>query len=102
MFSPQARYLHEMRTCSKRTAYNPAKHDHSQAILSLVSAGIGLAIVPAGTQNARSSDVIFMPLDLCDDYLAELHMIWSPDNRSPLLRDVRDIIIAAHAGTKTR
>ncbi|WJH41146.1 LysR substrate-binding domain-containing protein [Aliirhizobium terrae] len=56
MFSPQARYLHEKltklmvnRTITPRVVQHMT---HSQAILSLVSAGIGLAIVPAGTQNA--------------------------------------------------
>jgi DNA-binding transcriptional LysR family regulator len=95
MFSPRARYLHEMLTqLMKVHKIEPRivqSMTHSQAILSLVSAGIGLAIVPAGTQNACFADVVFRPLDLREECIAELHAIWSPDNRSPLLRDVREI-----------
>ncbi|TDK32349.1 LysR family transcriptional regulator [Rhizobium deserti] len=95
MFSPKARYLHKMLT-QLMTAHKIEPRivqsmTHSQAILSLVSAGIGLAIVPAGTQNACFADIVFRPLDMRDDYIAELHAIWSPDNRSPLLRDMRDV-----------
>ncbi len=57
----------------------------SQAILSLVSAGIGLAIVPAGTQNACFDNVVFRPMDLQQECVAELHAIWSPNNRNALL-----------------
>jgi DNA-binding transcriptional LysR family regulator len=95
MFSPQARYLHEMltqlMTVHKIEPRVVQSMTHSQAILSLVSAGIGLAIVPAGTQNACFADVVFRPADLGKDCIAELHAIWSPDNRSPLLRDVREL-----------
>lgn len=100
MFSPQARYLHDMLTrliAEHRIEPRIVQSmTHSQAILSLVSAGIGLAMVPAGTQNACSTDVIFRPLDLREDCLAELHMIWSPDNRSSLLRDVRAVCEDRH------
>ena len=106
MFSPQARYLHDMLTLliaeHRMEPRIVQSMTHSQAILSLVSAGIGLAIVPAGTQNACSGDVIFRPLDLREDCVAELHMIWSADNRSPLLKEVREMAGAGHANTKRR
>jgi DNA-binding transcriptional LysR family regulator len=106
MFSPQARYLHDMLTLliaeHRMEPRIVQSMTHSQAILSLVSAGIGLAIVPAGTQNACSSDVIFRPLDLREDRVAELHMIWSADNRNPLLKDMREIAGAGHINTKRR
>lgn len=95
MFSPAARYLHD------KLAGLIAKHDitprivqnmtHSQAILSLVSAGIGLAIVPAGTQNACFDNVVFRALDIQEECIAELHAIWSPGNRNPLLSEIRQI-----------
>lgn len=98
MFSPQARYLHDMLTrliAEHRIEPRIVQSmTHSQAILSLVSAGIGLAMAPAGTQNACFADVIFRPLDMREDCLAELHMIWSPDNRNSLLRDVRGVASA--------
>ncbi|SFB15413.1 DNA-binding transcriptional regulator, LysR family [Rhizobium sp. NFR07] len=95
MFSPQARYLNEKltklmenRTITPRVVQHMT---HSQAILSLVSAGIGLAIVPAGTQNACFDNVVFRPMDLQDECVAELHAIWSPDNRNSLLPEIRRI-----------
>jgi DNA-binding transcriptional LysR family regulator len=95
MFAPQARYLHNKLTqlladgaVAPRVVQSMT---HSQAILSLVSAGIGLAIVPAETQNACFNDVVFRPLDLRKECMAELHAIWSPVNRNPLLREVQEI-----------
>jgi DNA-binding transcriptional LysR family regulator len=96
MFSAAARYLHDklVRLMAENdiTPRIVQSMTHSQAILSLVSAGIGLAIVPAGTQNACFDNVVFRTLDLREECIAELHAIWSPDNRNPLLPDIRDIV----------
>ncbi len=96
MFSDQARYLHEKLTALMRESrFTPriVQHmTHSQAILSLVSAGIGLAIVPAGTQNACFDNVVFRPLDVREECIAELHAIWSPENRNTLLPEIRRIV----------
>lgn len=96
MFSPQARYLHDKlarlmteHAISPRVVQNMT---HSQAILSLVSAGIGLAIVPASTQNACFDNVVFRPMDLQTECVAELHAIWSPENQNSLLPDIRRIV----------
>ncbi len=99
MFSPQARYLHDKLTrLMAEQAITPRivqSMTHSQAILSLVSAGIGLAIVPAGTQNACFDNVVFRPMDLQQECIAELHAIWSPENRNPLLPEIRGLVSAA-------
>ena len=94
-FSTPARYLHDklnaLMADNRITPRIVQSMTHSQAILSLVSAGIGLAIVPAGTQNACFDDVVFRPLDMkvgCD---AELHAIWSTENANRLLPEVRRI-----------
>lgn len=96
MFSPAARYLHEklnkVMTENGVTPRIVQSMTHSQAILSLVSAGIGLAVVPAGTQNACFDNVVFRAMDMREECTAELHAIWSPDNRNPLLPEIRDII----------
>lgn len=98
MFSPQARYLHDKLTkLMAEHAITPRivqNMTHSQAILSLVSAGIGLAIVPAGTQNACFDNVVFRPMDLQQECIAELHAIWSPENRNPLLPEIRSLVSA--------
>jgi len=94
-FSPAARYLHDtLNALMSKHGVSPRivqSMTHSQAILSLVSAGIGLAIVPAGTQNACFDNVVFRPLDLRPQCIAELHAIWSADNHNPLLHDIRTI-----------
>lgn len=96
MFSPQARYLHEklaaLMTDNNITPHIVQSMTHSQAILSLVSAGIGLAIVPAATRHACYDNVVFRPLDLRQECVAELHAIWSSENRNPLLPEIRSLV----------
>lgn len=95
-FSPQARYLHDkLNALISENNITPRivqSMTHSQAILSLVSAGIGLAIVPAATHNACFDNVVFRPLDLKQECIAELHAVWSPENRNPLLPEIRAVI----------
>ncbi|GGG03074.1 LysR family transcriptional regulator [Rhizobium wenxiniae] len=97
-FSTPARYLHDKLTrLMADNAVTPRivqSMTHSQAILSLVSAGIGLAIVPAGTQNACFDNVVFRPMDLQQECIAELHAIWSPNNRNALLPDICGLVSA--------
>ncbi|NSZ66536.1 LysR family transcriptional regulator [Agrobacterium tumefaciens] len=100
MFSPPARYLHDKLTrLIEENGLTPRivqSMTHSQAILSLVSAGIGLALVPAGTENACFDDVVFRSLDLKEECIAELHAIWSRDNHNPLLPEIRNIVALRH------
>jgi DNA-binding transcriptional LysR family regulator len=96
MFSPQARYLHDkltaLMTDNNITPHIVQSMTHSQAILSLVSAGIGLALVPAATRHACFDNVVFRPLDLRQECIAELHAIWSSENRNPLLPEIRALV----------
>lgn len=85
-YAPEARHLHELveRTLAD-AAVEPLRLQamkHAQAILALVSTGLGLAIVPSEARNASFDNVVFRPLDL-GDVRAELHAIWSKDNRNP-------------------
>lgn len=97
MFSSPARYLHEKLTKLMAengiTPHVVQSMTHSQAILSLVSAGIGLALVPAGTQNACFDNVVFRTIDMRGEFTAELHAIWNPDNSNPLLEEIREILV---------
>jgi DNA-binding transcriptional LysR family regulator len=99
MFSPQARYLHDkVTTLMAQHGITPRivqSITHSQAILSLVSAGIGLAIVPSTTRNACFDNVVFRPLDLRQHCIAELHAIWSRENTNPALPEIRAIIASS-------
>jgi hypothetical protein len=50
--------------------------------------------VPAGTQNACFDNVVFRPMDLHQECIAELHAIWSPNNRNALLPDICGLVSA--------
>ncbi len=68
----------------------------SQAILSLVSAGLGLAVVPGGTASASLDNVVFRPLRL-DRHdgpspSIDLIAIWNNDTENASLASVLKII----------
>jgi DNA-binding transcriptional LysR family regulator len=63
----------------------------AQAILSLVSAGLGLAIVPDETRNACFDNVVFRPIKLGPSTFVELHAIWRSDNRNPALPRLQEL-----------
>lgn len=66
---------------------------HAQAILSLVSAGMGVAIVPAGAQRACFSNVVFRPIRLPSGAIVELHAMWRLEDRNPVLPAVRSLML---------
>ncbi|MDQ4061053.1 MAG: LysR family transcriptional regulator [Pseudomonadota bacterium] len=96
MYSADARYLNGLLTQLFRAANIQPRYvqhmSHSQAILSLVSTGMGLAIVPEETRNACFDNVIFRPLPLGADVTVELHAIWRPDSRNPALPAFRELL----------
>jgi DNA-binding transcriptional LysR family regulator len=61
-------------------------------MLSLVSVGIGLAIVPRGARNACFDNVVFRPLDRMLDCQADTHANWSIENPNPALREFRAML----------
>lgn len=67
----------------------------AQAILSLVSAGLGLAIVPDETRNGCFDNVVFRPIRLGPSVVAELHAIWRSDNRNTALQRLRELAFRA-------
>jgi DNA-binding transcriptional LysR family regulator len=55
----------------------------SLTILSLVNAGLGLALVPRCATNVVFKDVVFRDIDLGEGVQSELHLIWRTDNDNP-------------------
>ena len=94
-YAPEARHLHDLvERALSDAGVEPLRVQamaHAQAILALVGAGLGLAIVPSETRNACFDNVVFRPLDL-GPARAELHAVWSDDNRNPALRAFGDIL----------
>ncbi|MFJ3483224.1 LysR family transcriptional regulator [Pseudomonas sp. NPDC090202] len=64
--------------------------DQTHAILSLVSAGMGVAIVPEDSRNACFENVIFKTVQTQTQY--EIHAIWRDGENDPAITAVRDII----------
>ncbi|MFD1702883.1 LysR family transcriptional regulator [Methylopila henanensis] len=87
-YAPEARHLHDIvEGALSEAGVEPLRIQqmkHAQAILALVSAGLGLAIVPSEARNACFDNVVFRPLEL-GAARAELHAVWSDDNRNPAL-----------------
>lgn len=61
-------------------------------ILSLVNAGLGLALVPRGASAIRFQQVGFRELPLPAGICAELHLAWRDDNDNPALEAARDAV----------
>ena len=64
----------------------------AHTILSLVSAGTGLALVPEEARNASFDNVTFRPVAASVRPEVELHAIWRPDNRNPALAPLRELL----------
>lgn len=61
-----------------------------QTIISLVSAGLGLALVPASLRNLARAGVVY--LDLAEPPLLETGLAWRRDDTSPTLRNLLALI----------
>jgi DNA-binding transcriptional LysR family regulator len=63
-----------------------------QTILSLVAAGLGIALIPATVQSLRSNNVTYKPLD--QRKLAEtgIAMIWRRHDVSPMLHNFMQVV----------
>lgn len=66
---------------------------HSHTLLSMVNAGIGVALVPEFAQAMGYSNMTFTKLDTPEDVYAELCLCWRNDNDDPMTRNVRDAIL---------
>lgn len=101
-FSPvQGRYFYELVAGMLRSASVSVKYVHYvtqvHSILALVSAGIGISIVPetAGKLHFEGAEV----RELTDPpTFAELHLAWSAENGNPALPAFRDLVIRRFAG----
>ncbi|MDZ4134785.1 MAG: LysR substrate-binding domain-containing protein, partial [Paracoccaceae bacterium] len=95
-FSPAARYMHDkLDALFAAQGIQPdvvQRLTHSQAILSLVSVGFGLAIVPQEARNACFDNVVFRPLERWLDCHADTHANWSVENMNPALREFRAML----------
>lgn len=65
------------------------------ATLSLVSAGLGLSIVPASMQRLRSDGIAYRTLSQCPGLAAPLHLATRVGDASAVLRRFQDLVATA-------
>jgi DNA-binding transcriptional LysR family regulator len=90
MYSPyESRYFYDLlATQFAKAEALPRYVQHLtqiHAILALVRAGLGLAIVPAAASSLRFDGVCLRPLALPDPALVELFLVWRRDHGHPLV-----------------
>ena len=76
----------------------PTSHD---AVLSLVAAGAGCAILPQSVVDARPAGVRTIPLP-GGPATSEVCLAWRPDNENPALRRFLDVLAAGEGCATTR
>ena len=99
MYSPsEARYFHDLLVAQfMRAEVLPRYVQHLSQIhsmLSMVRAGLGLAIVPEAATSLRIADVKLRPLKMRNTTPVELFLVWRRDHENPLLPSL--VEIASH------
>ena len=93
----ESRYLYEVVVGRLRTegvapqTVQTLSHTHS--ILSLVDAGIGVALVPQSSMRLGYPEVVFRPLDDAAGLDVELHLAWRGSSRHPVTNSLRHMIL---------
>lgn len=85
-YSPDAPYLHRFQQTLDIAPRVLHRLAHSPAILSLVGAGLGLAIIPEQARPAAPEGVEFRPLSLPPDRRALTHLVAHMPLRPPVAR----------------
>jgi DNA-binding transcriptional LysR family regulator len=90
-----SKYFHDL-LVMLFTAANVQPHIVQQlgqihSMLSLVRAGLGVALVPAAAAALRYHDVRFRPLDLARPTSVELFLAWRTVGENPLLSDLIEV-----------
>lgn len=103
-----AGYFHDMIEALLRNAgvtpriVQRATQPHT--VISLVSAGLGVAVVPDASAHIHIEGVVYRELDADNRPKPEIHLCWRTDNNSPLLRNflatAREVVMqqASQAG----
>ncbi|MDQ2083000.1 LysR substrate-binding domain-containing protein [Xanthobacteraceae bacterium Astr-EGSB] len=91
MYSPfESRYFYDLLVAQfAKAKILPRYVQHlSQvhSILSLVRAGLGVALVPASAENLRLKDVVLRPVRIRPSKPVELHLVWRRAHASPQLQ----------------
>jgi DNA-binding transcriptional LysR family regulator len=90
----EAQYLHELVLSVVPISGRRVVHTVSQLLtmVSLVSAGRGLAFVPESATRLGIDGVEYLSLDVHPEPSVELHLMWPRESRNPALWRVLDIL----------
>jgi len=96
----ESRYLYEL-VAGRLRAEGVAPEtvqtlSHTHSILSLVDAGVGVALVPRSAQRLRYAGVEFRSLRDVDSFDVELHLVWRRGGRRGVLDTLRNLIQQAY------
>ncbi|MBD1551546.1 LysR substrate-binding domain-containing protein [Pseudomonas typographi] len=102
MYSPsEGRYSFELLSGLFRAAgVEPSYVQYlyqTHTIMSLVSIGMGIALVPSTAQHLPSERIIFKPIELGGAH-AELHLAWRKGDPDPVTRNFRAYILGLSQG----
>jgi DNA-binding transcriptional LysR family regulator len=81
---------------SRRTEFLPLivqQAETMEVLLGLVAAGIGISIVPSVARRSRIMDVEYRPIEDTSAFV-EFAIAWRRQNRSPILKELVDLIRA--------
>lgn len=98
MYAPdEARYFHDLvaSLLGKASVFPEYKHYVAQihSLLSLVRAGLGVALVPMAAMQLHYDGVVFRKLGgNVPARPVELHLVWKEDNQNPLLPRLVDAL----------
>jgi DNA-binding transcriptional LysR family regulator len=82
----------------QHAGFLPRSQQHAtqaQTILSLVQAGLGVALVPAAMARTAIGGVSFIPLEDGRMSATGIALAWAPERDAPLTRRVRELLIQA-------
>lgn len=65
----------------------------TQTIVSLVNAGLGIALVPQSTASLKFENVVFRPIELGAGVCSSLYLVWRQENDNPAFHRIRDSIL---------
>ena len=91
-------------SCCKAAGFSPRVEQEAiqmQTIISLVSAELGVALIPASLTNLRRTGVIYKPLKQ-QTPLTEIHLVWRRGDELPALRVFVDLAVGLARQRSTR
>ncbi len=107
MWAPvEARYFYDLITGLCSAARAAPRHvqfiTQTHTILALVSAGLGVALVPDSARALNFDRVVMRPLRAPAQAVAELHLVWRRDATNPALPAFRDAILRRFGAPDSR